>query len=372
MAIIEGWHDELVNRREKLWSIISDRGCDVALVYGSQEHSANFRYLTNFVPCMGDMWAVMTAADQMQCVLIFDWELDEARARSGTADWLGEFDPLPLVTDSIAVNNPKQVAVVGMGRIPAKAFSALTNSRPQVKFLDFDDSYSILRRRKSALEIRLLREAVSQTDEVLNFIRGKLLPGVSEHAIAAEILYNFRCKGITRLAFSPLVVSGNDHPVMVRDTTDRCLEIGDTVMIDIGAEYQGYQADVTRTSVLGKANDKQRHAWDTILEAHKTVLDLAKPGTPCRDLHRAAVDIFDRAGYPMRHRIGHGIGLATSFEWPSLDTESSPLLPGMTIAIEPGIYEPGAGSMKLEDSVLITEEGSEVLSTCSNDLIVQL
>jgi Xaa-Pro aminopeptidase len=93
---------------------------------------------------------------------------------------------------------------------------------------------------------------------------------------------------------------------------------------------------------------------------------------PCLELHRVAAEIIEGAGFQLGHRVGHGIGLATSFEWPSLDTETAPLEPGVTICIEPGVYAAGVGNMKLEDDVLITEHGCELLTTSDQTLAVPL
>ncbi len=144
--------------------------------------------------------------------------------------------------------------------------------------------------------------------------------------------------------------------------------MGDSLLIDIGAAWAGYQVDVTRTMVLGESNPLQRRIWDTILEAYEAVVSMARPGVPCVRLHQAAERIINGSGFALKHRIGHGFGLATSFEWPSLDTETAPLEPGMTIAVEPGVYEVGAGAMNLEDSLVITDTGCEVISACSRAL----
>ena len=362
---------ELISRRRKLSDIIQTYECETGLVYGNQEHSANFRYLTNFVPSMGDMWGVISNSGEMVCVLTFHWELGEARQRSGFNDWYGQFDPLPRVIQLVEAVRPKRLAVIGWDRLPASSYEKLREQFVDLEFIDIGAQFSILRRYKSPTEIALLRHAVSITDRAMHGIREKLQPGMTEHSIAAELLYDFQSQGISRLAFSPLVVSGIDNPVIARETTGRKIQIGDTVMIDIGAEYEGYQADLTRTFVLGRASLTQERAWQVVCEAYQAVLETTRPGMPCRELHATAARILEDAGYPMLHRIGHGIGLATSFEWPSLDTEPEPLEPGMTIAIEPAVYAAGVGSMKLEDSLVITEAGCEVLSRCLKDLVVE-
>jgi Xaa-Pro aminopeptidase len=133
-------------------------------------------------------------------------------------------------------------------------------------------------------------------------------------------------------------------------------------MVDVGAALEGYQGDATRTFVLGPPSRAQLEAWDVVRRAYDAALSLARPGVPCKELHRVSTEIIERAGFSVAQRIGHGIGLATSYEWPSLDTEATPLGPGNTICIEPGVYAPGIGNMKLEDDLLITDTGHEVFT----------
>jgi Xaa-Pro aminopeptidase len=143
-------------------------------------------------------------------------------------------------------------------------------------------------------------------------------------------------------------------------------------MVDVGAAVHGYQGDATRTFVLGTPSSAQLEAWDVVRRAYDAALDLARPGIPCNDLHRVSSEIIEGAGFSVANRIGHGIGLATSYEWPSLDTEDAPLEPGVTICIEPGVYAPGVGNMKLEDDLVITDDGCEVLTRSDSTLEVPL
>ena len=343
-------------------------GCDVLLVFSSGDQPQNFRYLTNFVPSLGDMWGVMSAPEEMKCILNFHWELEEARQKSGLQDWVGVFDPMPAVNEALYAVGGNNVGVIGLDRMPVLAFELIKSHNQHLQFLDITKEINMARRVKSSFELQNLRAAVEATDQVFETLREALRPGMTEFDVVAKIVYEFNIRGVTELAFSPLVMGGNDKPVMVREPSGRELREGDTVLVDIGGVVEGYQADVTRTFVLGEPTEEQTRIWDTIQYAHEAVLELARPGVPCRALHHAAEQIIKDAGYELVHRIGHGIGLATSFEWPSLDTETGELLPGMTIAIEPGIYFPGAGSMKLEDSLVITDNGNEVLSKCPRHL----
>jgi len=219
----------------------------------------------------------------------------------------------------------------------------------------------MLRRHKSPFEVDRLRAAARLSDAMLDAARASVQQGRSEAELAAALSTIPLASG-GRSAFDATVVSGTEHPVAVRMPTSRVIERGDSVMVDIGAELDGYQTDAARTFVVGPPSAAQQKVWSVVMSAYEAALQLARPGVPCRELHRAASKVIEGAGYSVAHRIGHGIGLATSYEWPSLDTEEHPLEPGVTICIEPGIYTPGAGNMKLEDDVLITENGHELLT----------
>lgn len=365
------WHRELSQRRERLWRAAEERGCDLLLVYGGPQHVEPFRYLTNFVPVLGDTWAVMSGAESVTCVLNFHWELREAEQRSGLGDWHGHFDPVPFLAEVVHGARPSRVGVVGMGRIPWVALEALKAAAPGAELVDVGAVLDQRRRIKSPLEIRMLRESAAIAAEAINEVRSRLEPGLTENELMARVLYVFNQRG-AGAAFRPVVQAGvdEDSAVIARAPRVRPIDAGDTVMMDIGAEYQGYMSDVARTFVLGEPNDLQRRVWSAVHDAYEAVMGAARPGVPCNELHRVARAAIEDAGFRLIHRIGHGVGLGTSFEWPSLDTEEALLEPGMTFCVEPGIYEPGAGAMKIEDMVVVTDDGCELLSAAPYDLEV--
>jgi Xaa-Pro aminopeptidase len=335
------FRDELVARREAFWALVEREGCEVGLVFGAHGHHEHFRYLTNFAPVLGDAWAVLTGPDEVACTLTFDWQFEEARERSGIERWGRE---LELQTGS--------VAVAGLERM---AFTAL----PDAELVDIGDEAAALRRHKSAAELELLREAARIADQAFAAVRDELW-GLTEHEVAARLTYEARRRG-AEWAFPPGVTSG-PGAVGIRMPTARTIGAGDTVMIDIGPEVEGYQADATRTYLVGSPSAEQRRAWDAVRVAHEAALEQCRPGVPCRNVHAAAARVIEDAGYRLPHRIGHGIGLATSFEWPSLDVETAELQPGMTICVEPAVFVRGLGSFKLEDDLVITDDGHELLT----------
>jgi Xaa-Pro aminopeptidase len=367
VAASSQWTAELAERRTRLRAIATDAGCEAALVFGAPQHQQTFRYFTNFAPVLGDAWLVQ--GDDERGVLQFTWQLDEARARSGVASWDGAFDATGLVVDALRQTGARRVAAAGLARLPGVAERALATRLPGIELIDVDAPVQRLRHRKSALEIDALRAACALTDRMLDAVRAAARAGASEAELAAGATAVALAAG-GDVAFATTVVAGVDHPIPIRRPTARRLRPGDTVMVDLGAEVDGYQGDASRTLILGRPTRAQRQAWDVVRRAYDAALALARPGVPCRELHRAASALIEEAGYTVAHRVGHGIGLATSFEWPSLDTEPAPLEPGVTICIEPGVYAPGAGNVKLEDDILITDDGCELLTHSDTTLEV--
>jgi Xaa-Pro aminopeptidase len=364
-AVVEQqeWQAELAARRKAVGAVVERSGCEALLVFGSHGRGEHFRYLTNFAPVLGDMWLVL-GDGRISCVVDFDWQVDEARQRSGIDDWRGGGRPVEVVAELLAELSPRRLAVAGLDRLPVTAFELLRSKLRDTAVFDVGAELAALRRRKSELEARLLREAARLTDGALDVARAEARPGISERDLAARIGYALG----PEWSFPPTVVSGNDDPIPIREPTSRRLQEGDTVMVDIGAACEGYQADATRTIVLGAPNELQRRVWETVLRAYDAVLEAARPGTACVALNKVAAEVVDAEGFRLAHRIGHGIGLHTSFEWPDLSSEQAPLEPGVTICIEPSIAVDGAGVMKLEDDVLITESGCELLTESERSL----
>jgi Xaa-Pro aminopeptidase len=365
--VTDGWRDELADRRRRARQIVGDAGCDAALVFGCDRHGQSFRYLTNFEPVLGDMWLLLD--DGERCFLTFQWQVIEARGLSGIEEWHGLFDPVPLVVEALRESGARRLGVVGLDRMPVPAYRAIEAVVGEV--VDLDPPFAMLRRRKSPFEVERLREACRLTDAMLDAARAAMRPGARETEIAAELAGVPLAAGGDN-SFEPTVISGVDDPIPIRRSIPRQLVPGDTVMVDVGATLQGYQGDATRTYVLGEPSREQLAGWDVVRRAYDAALALARPGIPCVELHRAAEAIVEEAGFEVAHRIGHGIGLATSYEWPSLDTEEAPLEPGMTICLEPGVFARGVGNMKLEDDLVITDDGCELLTHSDATLAVPI
>jgi Xaa-Pro dipeptidase len=219
-----------------------------------------------------------------------------------------------------------------------------------------------------------MREAVAIAQRALQASLPTIRAGVTERELAAELtLQLLRAGSQTDMPFSPIVASGpnsaNPHAI----PTGRALARGDLLVLDWGATYGGYVSDLTRTLAIGEIDAELKKIYAVVAEANAAGQAAARPGLPAGDVDRAARRVIEAAGYGefFIHRTGHGIGME-GHEAPYIYAENKLILaPGMTFTIEPGIYLPGRGGVRIEDNIVITETGSESLSDWSRELIVR-
>ncbi|WP_373323064.1 M24 family metallopeptidase [Desulforamulus aquiferis] len=221
------------------------------------------------------------------------------------------------------------------------------------------------RKVKDALEVPLIRQAMHIGDLAFSHILKQIKPGVSESALALELEFFMRRQGASSLAFDTIMASGPRSALPHGVASDRVLQEGDFLTMDFGCVYKGYNSDMTRTLVLGRPNQKQQEIYHIVLEAQLAGLAAVRPGVIAREVDRAARSVIEKRGYGQYfgHSTGHGVGLAIH-ERPRLASNDETVLEaGMVVTIEPGIYLPDWGGVRIEDSVLVTEEGCEILTS---------
>jgi len=228
---------------------------------------------------------------------------------------------------------------------------------------------SVLRQIKSPAELRLLQKAIDITGEAHLAAMRASKPEMYEYQLEAIIEYVFKFSGAEYPAFPSIVGSGPNSTILHHWKNRRQLAKGDLVVVDIGAEYQGYSADVTRTiPANGKFSKEQKEIYAIVLQAQKEAIAAVKPGVPFRDVHKVAKKVIRDAGYAkyFNHGTSHYLGLDTHDVG-----DRGPLQPGMVITVEPGIYIPEGAEMdkaywnigvRIEDDVLVTEDGHKLLS----------
>lgn len=229
-----------------------------------------------------------------------------------------------------------------------------------------------LRRVKDAEELRIMQEAADLADRTFSHILTLLKPGVSEMDIALEIEFFIRRNGGTSTSFDTIVASGERSALPHGRASERVLRTGEFVKLDFGAYYKGYCSDITRTVMLGKPTDKHREIYDKVLEAQLACLAGLKPGITGREGDALARDVIVRHGYGDKfgHGTGHGLGMEIH-EAPRLSRMDDTVLePGMVVTVEPGIYLPGFGGVRIEDDVVLIEGGIRILTQSTKQFII--
>lgn len=231
-----------------------------------------------------------------------------------------------------------------------------------------------LRRNKDAEEVELIRDAVRLGDETFTWVLDRLVPGVSERAIALDVEMHMRQHGANGVAFPPIVASGPLSAHIHHTPGDRTFDKGDLVLVDFGCTRDGYCSDLSRTVVLGAATDEQQELYALVLQAHNAGITAVAPGRTGIEVDKAARDVISAAGHVERfgHGLGHGVGLDVH-EAPRLHRISEDTLEsGDVVTVEPGVYIPDDGGVRIEDCVLVTDSGSEVLGSAPKDRLIEL
>lgn len=221
-------------------------------------------------------------------------------------------------------------------------------------------------------EIALIRYAVQITDKVFKKILTLIRPGIHEYDIAAEISYWHRKYGAECDAFDPIVASGERGALPHARASDKIIRRGEMVVLDFGCRYCGYHSDLTRTIAVGKPLAEMKKIYHIVLEAQKKAIDAVKNGVAARLVDAAARKYIQRTGKGRYfiHSLGHGLGI-NIHEPIRLSAFSNAILKtGNVITIEPGIYIPGSGGVRIEDDIVVCEKGCDVLTKSTKELVI--
>ena len=231
-----------------------------------------------------------------------------------------------------------------------------------------------MRRTKDAGEVDLLRDAIALGDRAFSWVLDHLALGATEREIALALEMKMRDWGADQVSFPPIVGSGELSAHIHHTPTDRQFQKGDLILLDFGCRLHGYCSDLTRTVVLGPATEEQRTMYDLVLRAQREGIHKAGSGLGGAEVDAAARVVIEQAGHgkDFGHGLGHGVGLDIH-EDPRLNRISEDTLaPGDVVTVEPGVYLQGTGGVRIEDCVLVTEKGCEVLGSAPKDELLEL
>jgi len=347
---------ELETRIERLLNLMEARSLDGFLV----AETKNMLYFTGFSG--GSMLLVLRDGESTLFVYGVNYEAAKVETREASVELVKQEESLiKKVTDRLRT---RKIRNLGFDSLAASTYLKLKESSDGVAFKDASDLVWTLRRVKDPSEISLMKKAAELTSRGMEKAAEIIEAGISEREVAAEIEYEMRKNGSDGVAFETIVSSGSNSAFPHGGCGDRVIKKGDLVVIDIGAKYRDYSSDLTRTFIIGKPSSKQFEIYETVRKAQELAVKTARAKVEAKEVDRVARDYISRAGYGeyFVHSLGHGVGLDVH-EPPTLSPKSRDVLvEGNVVTIEPGIYIPGFGGVRIEDTVLILKEGVEKLT----------
>jgi Xaa-Pro aminopeptidase len=225
---------------------------------------------------------------------------------------------------------------------------------------------------KEEWELERMRKAQQIADKAFAEVLPRIKAGMTELELQAELIYCMYKNGGQGLSFDPIVVSGPNTSLPHGVATDRVIREGDFITMDFGVLLSGYCSDMTRTVAVGEVSSEQRNVYETVLCAKRAAMEGIKPQIKCQTIDKIARDLIDKAGYQgcFGHGLGHSIGLDIH-ENPCFNTRCETLLQsGMVLTVEPGIYLENKFGVRIEDMVVVTEQGYENLTQSPDELII--
>ncbi|KYC95096.1 Xaa-Pro peptidase family protein [Heyndrickxia sporothermodurans] len=352
-----------MQKLENLRNQFSKQGIDGILITSPY----NRRYMTNFTGTAG-----VVLISETKALFITDFRYVEQAAKQAQ-----DFEIIQhkgIVHEEIA----QQLTALGIKKLGFE--------QDYVNYSDYilyEKSFSVelvpvsslienLRLIKTESEIKILKEAADIADAAFKHILDYIKPGVTELEVSNELEFFMRKAGATSSSFNTIVASGTRSALPHGVASDKVIEKGDFVTLDYGALHKGYVSDITRTVAVGKPSDKLKEIYDVVLESQLLAMENIKPGMTGIEADAIARNYISERGYGeyFGHSLGHGIGLEVH-EGPALSVRSDIVLrPGMVVTVEPGIYLPGIGGVRIEDDTLITEDSNEKLTHSTKDLII--
>jgi D-alanyl-D-alanine dipeptidase len=357
--------ERFTGRRERARAAVAEAKLEGLLV----TPGADLVYLTGYAPPPLERLTLLILAGERDPVLVVPaLERPSAEVAPGMggvelAEWRDGEDPYELAA---------RVLRAGRHAITDSTWAvhllALEHATADCLFVAAGRALPLLRAVKDDREIERLRAAAEGADAVFAEVVTMRFEGRREDEVAADLERLLRARGHERVDFT-IVGSGPNAASPHHHSGERIIRRGDAVVMDFGGVANGYCSDITRTVFVGEPTGEQRRVYDTVRAAQQAAFDAVRPGVPAQEVDRAARAVIEDAGYggSFVHRTGHGIGIEIHEPPYIVEGNETPLQPGMTFSDEPGIYLPGKFGVRIEDQLVVTDEGAERLNRATLD-----
>ena len=355
-------------RLEKLRRMLNEQGLDGILITQPQ----NSLYLSGFGPsAQPDEIEGTLLITEDDSILMTDFRYLEQAEREAPEFRLFQVE---RGDEGMVKGLPGLLKEVGAKRVGFEA-EHLTFARYQkwasvpVELVATSGLVERMRAVKDQDEIEAMRRAVALADETYTYLREYVRPGLTEREVAWEAEVYMRQHGAEKVAFDLIIAGGPNGALPHATTSERAFREGEPIVIDIGARVESYHSDLTRTIYLGEPDAKFQEIYALVRRAQESALEGIRAGMKGKEADGLARQVIEEAGYGkyFGHGLGHGVGLAVHEKPRATKTSEEELQPGMILTVEPGIYIRGWGGVRIEDIVVIREEGVEVLSRASKE-----
>jgi Xaa-Pro aminopeptidase len=357
-------------RRERIRARLKDLGADALLV----TKPVNVRYLSGYSGSNGQL--VIGDED-----VFFTDPRYEEQSRHEVPDVRREIYP----TSSAAIGesagmfgtlssvvNELHIERLGVeaGHMTLDTARGLRAVMPKVALVETVEEVETMRAIKDASEIDAMSRASKAADDALTALLHELKEGMSEIDVAAILEFEMRRAGSEGLSFDTIAAFGELAAEPHHHPTSRALKRGDMIKLDFGAMAGGYHSDMTRVIAFGEPSDEMVQIYDLVKGAQQAGLDAVRAGSPSGDVDEASRGYLRARGYEFGHGTGHGVGLEIHEAPPVRAGATTIMEPGMVLTVEPGIYIPGTGGVRIEDSVVVRADGCDILTRSTKELVI--
>jgi Xaa-Pro dipeptidase len=363
--------DYLRARIKKIFEEIQEKP-DAIIIKNTGEHffDSNFFYVTGLEKGLFEGCAVVLFADGNIKLIVSQLESETAKKTKCNIKVFENREEFNIhLKNSVEGCNKIGLNFKGLSYAD---YQILSNILSGCSFVDVSTALTKTRMIKDELEINLIKKAADISDKVMEKIPKFLKEDMFEYELAAEIDYHLKKYGADKSAFDTISSFGKNAAEPHYTNGEVKLQRGDFVLCDFGACFKRYNSDITRTFVFRSANDKQKKMFETVLNAQKKAFDLIKPGVKAKDVHKTVDDFINKSQFKgcFIHSTGHSLGLDVHDGGSGLSPMSDfELAENMVLTVEPGVYIPGFGGVRIEDDILVISNGAQILSKTSRELI---
>ncbi|MFW3540966.1 M24 family metallopeptidase [Staphylococcus caprae] len=350
-----------MNKLEQVHEILNHKRLDAMIVLSE----FNRRYLSGFTGTSG---ALIITRNKNYLVTDFRY-IEQATKQAPEFEIINRQNG--LITEIKNILEQAQLSNIGFEGHHISYDTYVELNKGMITLISISDSIDKIREVKSEEEIKLIQKAAEIVDKTYDYILTVVKVGMSEREIKALLESKMLELGADGPSFDTIVASGYRGALPHGVASDKLIEKGDMITLDFGAYYRGYCSDITRTFAVGEPDPKMKEIYNIVLSSQIKAIDEIRPGMTVQEADALSRDYIDAHGYGQEfgHSLGHGIGLDIH-EGPLLSKNSTgELQVNNCVTIEPGIYVDGLGGVRIEDDILITENGCDVFTKCTKDLI---